>query len=292
MFIGLCTEDREIKSSIVLAGDPKQLGAVTKSDYAKRLGYNLSYMEFLFNQNCYKPNSKTGKYNPRFIVQLTENYRNHRAILHTSNKLFYNNNLQCEASTGLFYKMYLITIELLETDHYRSFYSLDITDTFIGTDLLPNKKFPIIFESVCGICKRPDNSSSSYNKQEVNIVIDYITKILKNKWNGQEILLSDIGIISPYRAQCEQIQNQCQRLQYDKVTIGTAETFQGQERKIIIISMVRSDGKLTDFVIDERVKFRLPISLILKLIHLFLFLTEIKCDDNSSYLTLDSDRRS
>lgn len=124
MFIGLCTERGEIKSSIVLAGDPKQLCAVTKSVYAKRLGYNISYMEFLANQTCYKPNSKTGKYNPQLIVQLTENYRNHRAILHTSKKLYYNNTLQCRASTGLFYKMQLSTIKLIETDHYRSFLSI------------------------------------------------------------------------------------------------------------------------------------------------------------------------
>lgn len=119
MSIGLCTDDHEINSSIVLSGDPKQLGAVTKSENAKSLGYNVSFMEFLFNQKAYKPNSETGQYNPRFIVQLTDNYRSHKDILQTSNKLYYNNTLQCKASTGLFYERKPITIELNETDLYR-----------------------------------------------------------------------------------------------------------------------------------------------------------------------------
>lgn len=147
------------------------------------------------------------------------------------------------------------------------FFLLDVTNMFIGSNLLLNKEFPIIFNSVCGICESPKNSTSSYNIQEVGMVIDYIRRLSENKWNGQTIFRSDIGVITPYRAQCDQIEKECLRLKYDEVTIGTVETFQGQERKIIIISMVCSDGKLTDFVKDERVEFKSPISLIIKLIY-------------------------
>lgn len=99
MFVGLCTEDGEIKCGIVIAGDPNQLDAVVKSNYAKKLNYSTSYMEFLMEQGCYQ------NMNSKCIVQLTENYRNHPAILKPVSELFYKETLQCKASTGKYYSL-------------------------------------------------------------------------------------------------------------------------------------------------------------------------------------------
>lgn len=98
--IGLCTDYREVKASIILAGDPKQLDAVTMSKYARNLGFKTSFMEFLLKKTSYQ-RGVTGKYDPYCIVQLTKNYRSHPAILHTSNSLFYDGVLEAEA-IGIF----------------------------------------------------------------------------------------------------------------------------------------------------------------------------------------------
>lgn len=98
--LGLCTHPREIKSSIVLAGDPKQLDAVTKSGYAGKLGFKTSFMEHLFEKRLYKRNALTGKFNQKYITQLVKNYRSHPAILEIPNKLFYDNKLEAKAPDG------------------------------------------------------------------------------------------------------------------------------------------------------------------------------------------------
>lgn len=97
---GLCTLENQIKSSIVLAGDPKQLDAVTKSGNAAKLGFKTSFLEQLFNRALYKPNPLTGQYNRRYITQLVKNYRSHPAILQIPNCLFYENKLEAKASSG------------------------------------------------------------------------------------------------------------------------------------------------------------------------------------------------
>lgn len=84
----------------MLAGDPKQLDAVTKSEYAKKLGYKTSFMEHLFNQPCYQRDPGRGNYDPRFIVQLTNNYRSHPMIISMPNQLFYDGSLSYMAPKG------------------------------------------------------------------------------------------------------------------------------------------------------------------------------------------------
>lgn len=85
---GVCSDPNKIHSQIVLAGDPKQLDAVVKSEYTTKLGYKTSFMEYLFEQTCYKRDSN-GDYNPNRIVQLKKNYRSHAKIIHIPNQLFY-----------------------------------------------------------------------------------------------------------------------------------------------------------------------------------------------------------
>lgn len=96
---GLCTEVKELKSTIVLSGDPQQLEPVTKSEYAKQLGFKSSLMEFLMGKVYYQP-TNDDKYDSIGIVQLTKNYRNHAKILDPSSKPFYKEKLEAVASKG------------------------------------------------------------------------------------------------------------------------------------------------------------------------------------------------
>lgn len=52
--IGLCTQKSEVRSSIILSGDPKQLEPVTISENAIKLGFKTSLMGRLFEQPAYK----------------------------------------------------------------------------------------------------------------------------------------------------------------------------------------------------------------------------------------------
>lgn len=98
--IGLCTAPYKINSSIILAGDPKQLDAVTKSTFAADLGFKISLMEQLFKKRRYMRDPTTGEYDARYITQLVKNYRSHSAILEIPNRLYYENKLVAMAPTG------------------------------------------------------------------------------------------------------------------------------------------------------------------------------------------------
>lgn len=106
LYLGLCTApNQSVNASIILAGDPKQLDAVTKSRNASKLGFSTSLMEHLFNRPLYMRNPMTDRFNPKYITQLVKNYRSHPAILHIPNVLFYDNKLEAKASAGSFKKM-------------------------------------------------------------------------------------------------------------------------------------------------------------------------------------------
>lgn len=129
LHLGLSTASGGITASIVLAGDPKQLPAVTKSTIAAKMGFSTSFMERLFTKPLYQRHPLTGRFNPKYITQLVKNYRSHPDILHIPNVLFYHDTLEAAAPN-------------------------ETTDWFIRSKLLPSENFPIIFKHVEGSCKR------------------------------------------------------------------------------------------------------------------------------------------
>lgn len=99
-FAGLCTSIGNVHANIVLIGDPKQLDAVTKSDWSTKLGFKISWFEQLFNEALYERHAVTGTFNQTYITQLIQNYRSHQAILQIPNELFYEGSLKAMAKTG------------------------------------------------------------------------------------------------------------------------------------------------------------------------------------------------
>ena len=97
------------------------------------------------------------------------------------------------------------------------------------------------------------------NKVEAELTLDalqnYIDKIGKQRMLDERI---DTGIISPYRAQVQYLRKLIRRREGFKpfrhlISVNTVDGFQGQERDIIIISLVRSndDGQI-GFLADLR----------------------------------------
>lgn len=83
-----------------MAGDVKQLDAVTKSKHAKALNFHISFMEHLLEKELYKRNDRTGKFNQNYMTQLIKNYRCHEAILKKPSEIFYHNLLEAAAPEG------------------------------------------------------------------------------------------------------------------------------------------------------------------------------------------------
>lgn len=108
------------------------------------------------------------------------------------------------------------------------------------------------FNSIFFIIK---NKNSFHNREEADVVIDYIKKLLTpgNKLSTHPISQSDIGVVAPYKLQCKILANMCRQNDFNDITVGTAEIFQGQERPVMIISTVRT-GMTLGFVNDPQVR--------------------------------------
>ncbi|MEE6512435.1 hypothetical protein FKM82_019425 [Ascaphus truei] len=215
---------------LVLAGDPKQLGPVLRSPVAIEHGLEISLLERLMTQNpLYQKNS--GTYNSQFVTKLLMNYRSHPDILTIPNELFYDNELQVKAD------------EL-------------VSHSYCNWEKLPSKGFPIIFHGVLGKDDREGNSPSFFNVNEIEQLMFYLSALLETqgKKGLAKISPKDIGIISPYRKQVEKLRKAIDiklknMADIKELKVGSVEEFQGQERKVILISTVRSSQ---DYVkIDE-----------------------------------------
>lgn len=91
------------------------------------------------------------------------------------------------------------------------------------------------------------------NKDEALVVMYYIQKLLKGDNSKRIIKETDIGVVTPYRSQCQHIIDCCVTAGLPEITVGTAEVFQGKEKPIIIVSTVRSGNGL-GFVVDPKVR--------------------------------------
>ncbi|XP_056292650.1 putative helicase mov-10-B.1 [Pseudoliparis swirei] len=210
---------------LVLAGDPKQLGPILRSPFSLQYGLGLSLLERLMKHNAlYQKSTESGHFDTRFVTKLLRNYRSHPAILKIPNELFYENELQAFA------------------DPWER-------DTYCNWEHLPKKGFPLIFHGVMGKDEREANSPSFFNVSEIEVVVDYLTKLMdtQGKKGLPKLCAKDIGIISPYRKQVEKIQKALKSVaalkrwgDLKELKVGSVEEFQGQERKIIMVSTVRS----------------------------------------------------
>ena len=113
---------------------------------------------------------------------------------------------------------------------------------------LPNPKIPLVFHGVVGDDQREAKSPSYFNPEECAMVVSYVQDLLEqHKGTGKKILPKEIGIISPYRRQVQKIRMLLEKKKIKDskdITVGSTEEFQGQERRIIIISTVRSKPTL------------------------------------------------
>ncbi|KAJ1472185.1 AAA domain-containing protein, partial [Baffinella frigidus] len=122
---------------------------------------------------------------------------------------------------------------------------------------LPTQGVPLIFHSIQGDNEREANSPSWFNRAECQQVNTYVQLLMKQ--TRPALLPSQIGIITPYAKMAEKIRttlrSQGVEVGGNGIMVGTTEIFQGQERRVIIISTVRSDPSLVEFDVRHNLGF-------------------------------------
>eukprot|EP01033_Poteriospumella_lacustris_P015728 gene15729-11255_t len=215
-FINLASEH----TRLIMAGDPEQLGPVVQSSVASQAGLAMSLLERYTSKVPLYRHHDDGQfvdtlgYNPSYIVKLVRCYRCHPEIIRTPNRRFYLNQLIPSARP-------------------------DVITGLLQWHRLPNAAFPLIFHSCNGENLQEGNSPSWFNLQEIETVMEYVRE-LRDFGIGAE----EIGIITPYRRQVKKMRLALALTGLRDVSVGSCEQFQGQERKVIIISTVRSSPDL------------------------------------------------
>jgi superfamily I DNA and/or RNA helicase len=120
----------------------------------------------------------------------------------------------------------------------------------VAAHLLFDADFPMAFVDTagCGFDERTEGTSTS-NPEEAAFVFKHLTQLAAAlSMHYQPRDFPSIAVISPYRQQIqllkEQLQHNTQLHVYgDKISVNTIDSFQGQERDIVYISMTRSNSE-------------------------------------------------
>ncbi len=193
--------------SIILAGDPKQLGPTVRSRCASRNGLTLSLQERLMGLSLYQVDT-----NYCVITKLLDNYRSHNALLKVPSELFYSGSLRCRAST-------------------------EVTSTCRNFELLPNPNNPmLVYDVDDGVERNKLDTPSFYNIKECDTVVRIIKALLASP--NVEIHAGQIAVITCFRAQVLKLREILRKNELGAINVGTVEDFQGQETSVVLISTV------------------------------------------------------
>ena len=207
-------------SRVILAGDHCQLPPTVKSIAALRAGLGKTLME------------RIAENKPEVVTLLKIQYRMNDEIMRFSSDWFYGGKV--ESAPQIKYR------SVLDYDHPITWIDTsdkEPADTIEeGEDL--NFKEQFVGESFGRI-----------NKAEAELTLltlaEYFTKIGKQRVLSESI---DVGIISPYRAQVQYLKKLIKKYEFFKpyrrlISVNTVDGFQGQERDVILISLVRSNDE-------------------------------------------------
>lgn len=201
-------------SRVILAGDHCQLPPTVKSIAALKGGLGKTLMERIVENK------------PECVTLLGVQYRMNEEIMRFSSDWFYGGRVRTAPEI-------LQRKSILNLD--RPILWLDTGQIEMGPDE-PSNKEQFIGESFGRV-----------NKGEAELTLSslqaYFTKIGKERILDERI---DVGVISPYRAQVQYLRSLVRKREFFKpyrrlITVNTVDGFQGQERDIILISMVRAN---------------------------------------------------
>lgn len=192
---------------VILAGDHCQLPPTIKSIAALKAGLGKTLMERIVENK------------PEVVTLLKVQYRMNEQIMRFSSDWFYGG--QVESAPQIKFR------GILDYDNPIEWERTEVTtgETFVG------------------------ESFGRINKEEAELTLQkleaYYHKIGKERVLEERI---DVGIISPYRAQVQYLRRLIGKREFFKsyrhlISVNTVDGFQGQERDVILISLVRSNDE-------------------------------------------------
>ena len=230
-------------SRVILAGDHCQLPPTIKSIAALRAGLGKTLME------------RIAENKPEVVTLLKIQYRMNDEIMRFSSDWFYGGKV--ESAPQIKYR------SVLDYDHPITWIDTSNEEnqiTIEGEDA-PEDSASTSSPAATSSSAANQNSDLNFkeqfvgesfgriNKAEAELTLltlaEYFTKIGKQRVLSESI---DVGIISPYRAQVQYLKKLIKKYEFFKpyrrlISVNTVDGFQGQERDVILISLVRSNDE-------------------------------------------------
>ena len=221
-------------SRVILAGDHQQLPPTIKCYEAMKQGLGKTLMERIVENQ------------PEAVTLLKVQYRMNDDIMKFSSDWFYHG--QVESDDSVKHR------SVLDLEHPIQWIDGNEMLQQVNEELKDEEKLKIDFtEQFIG------ENHGRINKAEAELVLstlnNYINKIGKERFLAERL---DVGIISPYKVQTQYLRQQIRKREEFRpfrqvISVNTVDGFQGQERDIIIISLVRSnDNGQIGFLSDLR----------------------------------------
>ena len=220
-------------SRVILAGDHCQLPPTVKSIAALRAGLGKTLME------------RIAENKPEVVTLLKIQYRMNDEIMRFSSDWFYGGKV--ESAPQIKYRSVLDydhPITWIDTSNEENQITIEGEDSPEDSASAANQNSDLNFkEQFVG------ESFGRINKAEAELTLltlaEYFTKISKRRVLEERI---DVGIISPYRAQVQYLKKLIKKYEFFKpyrhlISVNTVDGFQGQERDVILISLVRSNDE-------------------------------------------------
>lgn len=225
-------------SRVVLAGDHQQLPPTIKCYDAMKQGLGKTLMERIVENQ------------PEAVTLLKVQYRMNDAIMKFSSDWFYHGEVESHESVR--------HRSILDWDHPIQWVDgneiLKEVNESLEQQGASEDKLDIDFtEQFIG------ENHGRINKAEAELVLttlrNYIDKIGRERFLSERL---DVGIISPYKVQTQYLRQQIRKREEFRpfrqvISVNTVDGFQGQERDLILISLVRSnDSGQIGFLSDLR----------------------------------------
>lgn len=229
----VCVGPIRLAKTFILVGDHNQLPPLVRNEEARIGGLDISLFKHLSDTN------------PSSVVYLEHQYRMCEDVMALSNNLIYNGRLKCGSQEVADRSIVIPNMEGLKVHHFspstlprtqksfcigpsagrcwlRHLVNPTIKVSFINTDpLLPASK-----EEAKG--------NRIVNPTEAAICVQLVEALL-----SVGVLADSIGVMTHYRSQLALLKDGLRK--HPDVEMHTADRFQGRDKEVIILSLVRSN---------------------------------------------------
>ena len=230
----VCLGPIRLAKTFVLVGDHYQLPPLVQNREAQEGGLDVSLFKLLSERR------------PEAVVTLRHQYRMNSEIMSISNALVYDGRLVCGSESVAKRTLHLPNLDSLDLLHDNS--SHDSSSCWLHSTLSPASP-PVIFLNTDTL----NTTTSTFSNEVVSgsRITNPLEAILITHLTSALILAgldpSALGIVTPYRSQLHLIRStltaSLSSHTADAIEAHTADRFQGRDKEVILMSLVRSNDR-------------------------------------------------